>query len=313
MRGGYGMDAVWNDDFHHAARVALTGRGEGYLSDYRGSVQEFISAAKWGYLFQGQLYRWQRKRRGTPAFDVPPRCFVNYLENHDQVANSIRGERLHRLASPGRYRALTALLLLGPGTPLLFQGQEFGATAPFTFFADLGPDLSDSVRRGRARFLSQFRSLTDPAARTALPDPCSERTFQRCKVNHTERQQHPESIALHKDLLRLRREDAVFSNPQPRGMDGAVLGEHGFVLRFFGKDGDDRLLLINLDVDLMLPSVPEPLLAPPRSRGWRLIWSSDDVRYGGSGIPPIDPLEGWFIPGEAAVVLAASEADDHEK
>src|SRR5207248_2249979 len=103
-QGGCGMDAVWNDDLHHAARVALTGRSEAYFADFRGAPQEFVSAAKWGYLFQGQQYRWSARRRGKPTFGIPKHRFVVYLENHDQVANSGRGHRLHQLSSPARLR-----------------------------------------------------------------------------------------------------------------------------------------------------------------------------------------------------------------
>ena len=129
-RGGYGLDALWNDDFHHSAMVALTGRNEAYYTDYLGTPQEFVSAVKYGYLYQGQWYSWQEKRRGTPALDLPPAAFVTFIQNHDQVANSGRGLRAHQLTSPGRYRAMTALLLLAPGTPMLFQGQEFAASTP---------------------------------------------------------------------------------------------------------------------------------------------------------------------------------------
>ena len=101
-QGGFGLDALWNDDFHHSAIVALTGRAEAYYSDTRGTPQEFVSAAKYGYLFQGQYYHWQRKPRGTPALDLPPSRFVVYLQNHDQVANSARGLRGHQLASAGQ-------------------------------------------------------------------------------------------------------------------------------------------------------------------------------------------------------------------
>src|SRR6185503_168336 len=120
--GGYGLDALWNDDFHHTARVAATGRKEAYYTDYNGSPQEFISAVKWGYLYQGQRYKWQKKRRGTPALDLPPTAFVHFLQNHDQIANSGRGYRAHQIASPTELKAMTALLLLMPQTPMLFQG-----------------------------------------------------------------------------------------------------------------------------------------------------------------------------------------------
>jgi maltooligosyltrehalose trehalohydrolase len=185
--GGYGVDGLWNDDFHHSARVAVTGRSEGYYTDFLGSSQELVSAVKWGYLFQGQYYHWLQQRRGSPTFGLPPHIFVSYLENHDQIANSRSGERLHQIANPGQLRALTSLLLLGPGTPLLFQGQEFGASSPFVFFADHGGDLAANVRRGRAGFLRQFSGLQDPTAVASIPDPCSHQTFLRCKLDHLAR------------------------------------------------------------------------------------------------------------------------------
>ncbi len=165
--GGYGLDALWNDDYHHTAVVALTGRREAYYTDYKGSMQEFVSCAKYGYLYQGQWYSWQKKARGTPSLDLSPTKFVCYIENHDQVANSATGRRLHQLSSPGRYRAVTALTLLGPATPLLFQGQEFASTAPFLFFADHREELRQAICDGRREFLSQFKTVADPRERRA--------------------------------------------------------------------------------------------------------------------------------------------------
>src|SRR5690606_16442842 len=121
--GGYGMDALWNDDFHHSAYVALTGRREAYHMDYTASPQELISCARYGFLYQGQHYRWQDKRRGTSTRDVPARAFVNCIQNHDQIANSVAGRRIHELTSAGALRAMTAFMLLAPGTPMLFQAQ----------------------------------------------------------------------------------------------------------------------------------------------------------------------------------------------
>jgi maltooligosyltrehalose trehalohydrolase len=302
-RGGDGLDAVWNDDFHHTALVALVGHNEAYYADYLGSPQELVSAVKWGYLYQGQRSSWQRKRRGTPAFDLPPAAFVNCLQNHDQVANSGRGRRPHQLTSPGRYRALTALLLLGPATPLLFQGQEFAASSPFLYFADHNPELARLVRQGRATFLKQFPSLSAPDMQKCLADPDSEQTFQRCKLDFAERQRHQEVYQMHRDLLRLRREDPVFRAQRPGGVDGAVLGPEAFVLRFFGADGDDRLLLVNLGLDLHLDRAPEPLLAPPEGRTWEAYWASESACYGGDGVAPLETEANWRIPGHAAVVL----------
>jgi maltooligosyltrehalose trehalohydrolase len=303
-QGGFGLDLLWNDDFHHSARVALTGRAEAYYSDHRGRPQELISAVKYGYLFQGQHSTWQKKARGTLAFDVPPWAFVNYLDNHDQVANSGLGLRCHALTSPGRYRALTALLLLGPGTPMLFQGQEFAASAPFFYFADHKPDLAEMVRNGRLEFLSQFPSLADRRGRPAIPDPHQVSTFARCKLGPAELDRNAPVVALHRDLLRLRRDDPTFSRPRRRGVDGAVLGPEALVLRFFGqRPEEDRLLLLNLGADLAGEPMPEPLLAPPAGCRWEARWCSEHPRYGGPGVAPLHIEAGWVLPGHSARVM----------
>lgn len=306
--GGHGLDGLWNDDFHHAAVVALTGHAEAYYSDYCGRPQEFISAAKYGYLYQGQWYHWQRKGRGSPTWGVPPEAFVCCIENHDQVANSGRGARVRTLTSPGRYRAVMALLLLGPWTPMLFQGQEFGSTSPFVYFADHQPELAAAVRRGRADYLTQFPSLSGREVQEGLDDPGGAATFERCRLGFAERARHPEVVALVRDLLALRRTDPSFAAQRPGGVDGAVLGPAAFALRFFGASGhaDDRLVLVNLGRDLLLDRCLDPLLAPPDGSSWRIAWSSEDLSYGGSGTPPIaDPP--MLIRGESALVLADGE------
>lgn len=317
--GGFGIDALWNDDFHHAAMVALTGHHEAYYTDYRGTPQEFISAVKWGFLYQGQRYKWQERKRGAPALGLPPAAFVTFIQNHDQVANSALGLRGHLLSSPGRYRALTALLLLAPGTPLLFQGQEFAASSPFLYFADHNPELAPLVKNGRAEFLSQFPSIATPEVLARLPDPADPETFRRSKLDFSERSKHLEFYMLHRDLLQLRREDAVFREQRPRGVDGAVLAQEAFVLRFFAEAGDqhDRLLLINLGKDLCLDPMPEPLLAPPNDCFWDVLWSSESPRYGGGGTLPLSAEENWRLPAEAAVVavprIAARELLEGEE
>lgn len=304
-QGGYGLDALWNDDFHHSAIVALTGRNEAYYTDYRGAPQEFISAAKRGFLFQGQRYSWQRKRRGTPSLDLQPWSFVAFLENHDQVANSLWGKRLHEATDAGRFRAATTLLLLGPATPMLFQGQEFAASTPFLYFADHHPELARAVAAGRAEFLRQFPSIASPEAAARLPDPENERTFFRCKLDFADRDRHRETYLLHRELIALRRDDPLLGKSPSGSYDGAVLGDAAFLLRFFGREQDDRLLIVNLGAALTLNPAPEPLLAPPDAHAWSVIFSSEDPRYGGSGTPPVESDEDiWNIPAHAALVLA---------
>ena len=311
--GGYGMDGLWNDDFHHSAMVALTGRNEAYYTDYKGTPQEFVSMAKRGFLYQGQRYKWQQKRRGTPTYGLPPEVFVNFIQNHDQIANSARGLRAHQLTSPGRFRAMTALMLLVPGTPMLFQGQEFAASSPFLYFADHTEELGKQVRAGRVAFLEQFPSIAAPETNTCLADPGDRATFERCKLDFAERELHKEAYALHRDLLRLRREDALFSAPRAGSTDGAVLGAEAFVLRFFAADGRDRLLLVNFGPDLHLDPAPEPLLAPPENMRWEILWSSEAPRYGGCGTPPLETEENWRLPGHAAVALRPQPAGSAEE
>lgn len=302
--GGQGVDALWNDDFHHSAVVAATGASEAYYSETRGTPQELISALKWGFLYQGQWYGWQKQRRGRPALDLPAQAFVQFLENHDQVANSARGSRLHQLTTPGRLRALTALLLLAPGTPLLFQGQEFAASAPFLYFACHEDELNTLVRRGRHEFLTQFPNLASADGGKLLASPCEEETFRLCKLDHGERERNAHVVRLHRDLLRLRREDPVFASQDRQRMHGAVLGPEAFLLRFFGAAGDDRLLIINLGATLPLVPMPEPLLAPPAGQRWKLAWNSEDPRYGGNGMAEPDGEHGWRLPAHALAVLA---------
>ncbi len=307
--GGYGLDALWNDDFHHSARVALTGRKEAYFTDYAGRPQEFVSAVRHGFLYQGQRYRWQEQARGTPTLGLPPGRFVLFLQNHDQIANSGRGLPLSRIVDPGRLRAMTALLLLAPGTPMLFQGQEWGSSRPFHYFAELVPELEQPVAEGRRQSVAQFPSLATPEMQAIIPAPADPATFAACKLDWEERERHGAWLDLHRDLLRLRCEDPTLrAAGRVGGVDGAVLGESAFVLRFFGEAGDDRLLLVNLGVDLELAVMPEPLLAPPAGRDWRLRWGSEDPRYGGSGQPSPGLEAAWVLPGHAALLLEPGPA-----
>jgi maltooligosyltrehalose trehalohydrolase len=301
--GGYEFDALWNDDFRHAAHVRLTGSDEGYCTDYHGSAEEFVAAAKWGFLYQGQRYSWQSNPRGTPALEIAAPRFINYLENHDQVANSLRGARLRELTSPGRLRAMTALLLLAPQTPLLFQGQEFASSVPFLYFNDCSGEEARGVAAGRAKFLSQFPSLATCEAQAQLINPADAAAFERSKLDHRQRVQHGAIYALHRDLLHLRRDDPVFRRCDASLLHGASLGGDALVLRFFDSLGDTRLFVLNFGCQLRLNSIPQPLVAPPENRRWALLWSSEDVRYGGNGTPQVDTPDGWRIPGESALVL----------
>lgn len=304
-KGGLGLDAIWNDDFHHCVHVALTGQREAYYRDYHGEAQELVSSVKRGFLYQGQRSVWWGRPRGTPVTTEAASAFVLFTQNHDQVSNHLRGERLQALTSPSRYRALTALMLLAPETPLLFMGQEFGASSPFPFFADhCEDDLAEKVYEGRKQFLGRFPSYALKDAQAQIPNPCAESTFWSAKLDFTERTGHADMYRFHQDLLRIRRTDPIIAAQDRQRLDGAVLGPQAVAIRFFGPDGDDRLLVVNLGT-VESVAAAEPLLAPSPLGEWRMLCSSDDPCYGGTEI--INPCgqDGWRLAGGSAVLFAA--------
>jgi maltooligosyltrehalose trehalohydrolase len=305
-RGGCGLDALWNDDFHHTIHVALTGRREAYYTDYRGSAQEVLSVVKRGFLYQGQRYEWQGKTRGSAVTTEPGSAFVSYIQNHDQIANHLQGERIHALTSPSRYRVMAVLMLLAPYTPMFFMGQEFAASTPFIFFADHRKDLASQVHRGRRQFLAQFPSYGSPEAQDHVPDPAEDDAFQRSKLDPSERRRHHRDYQFHQDLLRIRREDAVIAAQRRDRLDGAVLSAEAVVVRFFGDGDGDRLLLLNWGQELPYSPAPEPLLAPVPGCEWRLLWSSDHPDYGGPGVVNPCTERGWHLPAANATLFSAA-------
>ena len=303
--GGHGLDAMYSDDFQHAARVAMTGHDEFYYRDYRGTPQELVSALKYGFLYQGQRSDMRETAYGTYNLDTAPEHFLHFLENHDQVANSARGFRLSALVSPARLRAVTALWLLGPQTPVLFQGQEFGSTRPFQYFFGIDGDEAKAVAKGRLESLKNFPGVTDPAMLERMPDPADPETFLRSKLDWGEAEKHAGILALHRDLLALRRSDPAFSQETARRVDGAVIGDAALVMRYFTEEAGHRLVLLNLGRDLQMSVMAEPLLAPPRGRKWVLQWSSEHPDYDGAGRRPVEPEKFWILPGDCAVVLTS--------
>jgi maltooligosyltrehalose trehalohydrolase len=204
---------------------------------------------------------------------------------------------------------LTALTLLGPATPLIFQGEEFAASSPFYFFADHGDGLREAIREGRRTFLEQFPSARGPGVRDALPVPDDPDAFKASKIDWREHEEHAEALALHRDLLQIRRHDPVISAAARRRIDGAVLSAHAFVLRYDGGGADDRLLIVNLGPDLDLTPIPEPLLAPPEARSWALQWSSDALQYGGLGTASLQAAPVWKLHAESAMLLCPDRGD----
>lgn len=302
--GGFGVDAMYSDDFQHTVRVATTGHDDFYYRDYRGTPQELVSALKYGFLYQGQRSDARDKAYGTYNLDTPSRHFVHFLENHDQVANSPRGLRLSSLVSPARLRAITGLLLLGPQTPCLFQGQEFGSTRPFYYFFGIEVEHAQAVADGRRASLSHFPGVADPAMSARLADPADPETFAQSKLDWSEAARHQGLVSLHRDLLRLRRTDPSFSHETERRVDGAVLGDSALLLRYLTPEpAGHRLILFNLGRDLPMAITAEPLLAPPDGHVWSLAWSSEHPDYDGAGRRFVDPEHFWVLPSDCTLML----------
>jgi maltooligosyltrehalose trehalohydrolase len=200
---GYGLDAVWSDDFHHAIHAFFTGERKGYYQDF-GRPQQIARALQEGFVFQGEPFRfWEGRPRGTSSRKMPSAAHVFCTQNHDQVGNRAQGERLSVLIPKGARMVAAALLLLAPETPLLFMGQEFDETNPFQFFTDYGdPTLQTAVSEGRRNEFKEF-GFQD------IPDPQDPATFERSKLNWTLAQGGNDMLAWYTALLELRRKIVV--------------------------------------------------------------------------------------------------------
>ena len=215
--------AQWNDDFHHALHVIASGEQEGYYQDYLPHpIRHLARCLSEGFAYQGEPspYRHQRPRGETSA-DLPPTSFVTFIQNHDQIGNRPLGERLTQLTTEPMIRALTAILLLAPSPPLLFMGQEWGATQPFPFFCDLGDDLVSAVREGRRRELVLMHG-GDPK-RLASLDPFADETFTLAKLRWDERDRpaHAAWLKYHRQLLALRHREII---PRLKDISGVYVG-----------------------------------------------------------------------------------------
>lgn len=201
--GGCGLHAHWADDFHHAAHVLFTGERDGYYRDFRGFA-DLPKILESGYLFQGDYSQSRRRRHGRPPRGVKPHQLVVCLQNHDQSGNRAAGERLSMLVEPPRLKAAAALLLLSPFTPMLFQGEEWGARTPFLFFTDhRNPEIAEATREGRREEFKAFGWKSED-----VPDPQDAETFRRSVLRWDElqRPEHADLLAWYRTLVHLRRE-----------------------------------------------------------------------------------------------------------
>jgi maltooligosyltrehalose trehalohydrolase len=239
----HGIDAVWSDDFHHAAHVLLTDEHEGYYQAFAGDLAELARVIERGQAFEGQTLPGSNlPRRGRTTEGVPLGRFLFALQNHDQVGNRARGERLHALVALPTFRAASLLLLFLPSTPLLFMGQEWASSTPFLYFSDHAGPLGDAVSRGRREEFGHFSAFRheDPST---IPDPQAQATFEHSKLNWSERSQpeHAWTLDLYRRALQLRRTDPVLREPSEASA-GSLDGVLWVVRR--GRQGE-RLILFN--------------------------------------------------------------------
>ena len=240
-----GFDAVWADDFHHAVHVTLTGERDGYYACYEPGAASIARAIERGWLYEGQPYPTHGKPRGKQAPSLPAEAFIYCLQNHDQIGNRAFGDRLSAVVSPEAYRAATTLLLFLPMTPLLYQGEEWGASTPFLYFTDHDEELGKLVSKGRREEFKRFRAFADPDVRARIPDPQAASTVEASRLRWDERttSPHAETLALHQALLRLRRTDPVLARS---GREGLSAEAHGDVLVVRRRgDGGERVLVAN--------------------------------------------------------------------
>jgi malto-oligosyltrehalose trehalohydrolase len=272
--------AQWNDDYHHAWHVLLTGETKGYYSDYAEAPQDKIARVLGsGFAYQGEVSAHRGgNRRGEPSGALPPSAFVNFLQNHDQIGNRALGDRLSSLADDAALTAALAITLLAPMPPLLFMGEEWGSEKPFPFFCDFHGDLAEAVRKGRREeFKSAYAEIGDD-----IPDPLAEETFRSAVLDWDARAtpHGQKRLTLVRDLLRTRQQEIA-----PR-MAGAAFGsaqnDGDTILRASWRlaDGKSLYLLANLSAETAV--TPEKLPAsrpiwggvPARTLPpWSVFWS----------------------------------------
>ncbi|MEX1021998.1 MAG: malto-oligosyltrehalose trehalohydrolase [Dehalococcoidia bacterium] len=313
--GGHGFDATYADDFHHEVQRLLTGHEDGFLQDYRGAASDVARALEAGWLYTGQHSRYEGGPRGTPSDGLALPRFMHCVENHDQVGNRAFGERMFHEVHPAAFRAATAVLLFSAATPTLFQGDEWAATAPFLYFTDHEPALGDAVREGRRAEFGAWKAFADPALRERIPDPQARETFERSRLDWSERDREPHAstLRLHRALLALRRDEPALRWSEGARQSAAAPDDASIVLRRDAAGGAAMLLVARLDGAGHLGEGAADLLAPPAGTGWAPVLSTEDPPFVLDPLPvdvDLDARPPWcYFRRPGAVILRAAPQD----
>jgi maltooligosyltrehalose trehalohydrolase len=308
--GGYGLDGVWADDFHHAMRVLLTGERDSYFADFSGTTEELARCLNGGFLYQGQAMPRSGEPRGTTVTDEPGSAFVLCTQNHDQVGNRAFGDRLGHQIAHDRSAVAAAILLFAPVTPLLFMGQEFNASSPFLFFTDFGGDLGHLVTEGRRGEFAAFRAFADHSMRDSIPDPQEEGSFLASKLPLEERQAQSSLYNLYRRLLALRRDDPVLARPARERTRATPVGAQIVVVHRWSEDErEHRVLVANFGAASELPRATTSGLQDVPEGEWRQLLSTADATLGDAHVAyptsEEDP-ERIRIPARSAVIFAVT-------
>jgi maltooligosyltrehalose trehalohydrolase len=306
--GGYGLDAVWADDLHHQLRRLTAGDSEGYFASYAGTLDAVAETLRKGWFDEGRITP-DGERRGTPAADLRPAAFVHCIQNHDQVGNRALGERLNHEIPPAVYRALSALLLVGPYTPLLWMGQEWAATSPFQYFTDHPAELGRLVTEGRREEFKRFSAFQDPEKRKLIPDPQAVATFERSRLlwDESEDPGHAGVLRLYRELLRLRAGVPALRASTRESFQVGTLGEEGLWLRRTGE-GDEWLLVAALGKGLRADLEAEEGTRSADGAAWNPSLWTEDRRFGGDGDAGEMSADGELLLGSAGAVLLRAGA-----
>ncbi len=244
-RGGYGLDGLWADDFHHVVRRRVAGDREAYYQDFEGTTQELATVLRQGWLYTGQTSKYRGKPRGGPPEDVPLPACVICVQNHDQVGNRAFGERLHHQVDEETWLTVSALLLMAPETPLLFMGQEWAASTPFLFFTDHDEPLGSRVTEGRRDEFKAFSAFGDEVARDAIPDPQADDAFRTSVLRWDELDDgfHARCVRAYRQLLEIRR-TLLFDAPRTQDDVRTAAPDADTLLLEQGLSDGGRMLVV---------------------------------------------------------------------
>jgi maltooligosyltrehalose trehalohydrolase len=272
--GGWGVDGMWSDDFHHTMRVAVTRERHAHFAGYSGAIDEWVETLREGWFYRGQFFSSWKRARGTPCGHIPPERFVVCTSNHDQVGNRPLGERLSMLVTPEVYRAVSMLGCLLPYTPLLFMGQEWGAQTAFPYFSHLPGEIGESMVGHRIKEFRHYGAVYPDDVLARMPDPQAESTFLAAKLDWNEREQpiHRGVLALYRTCLRLRAREPIFQSASRDKWAVEKVGADVVAITWRDAAREWRLLM----------SVGAASLQAAPAEHWTLVCSSNDPEFGGS-------------------------------